>query len=67
MKLREWIIVGAETKEGKPVIIYTTPDAKREVALKKLYRQVPESYRFLVTLKKGKVVDHQPKEIGKLR
>jgi hypothetical protein len=59
MKLREWILVNTaiDGDINNPKKIYTSIDASREVALRKMYSIIPPEHRWLVGLKKGKIVD----------
>ena len=59
MKLREWILTGTATggNENQPTRVLTTPDAPRSVAVAKMYKIIPEKYRFCVGIKRGKIVE----------
>ena len=59
IKLREWILTNTEEKgkEGIPLKVYTSPDAGRDIAYRKLCAKVSEKFRFCVGLKRGKIVE----------
>jgi len=54
--LREWLLIGAVDSRGETQKIYTSPEAPRSIALKKMEHKIPPEFRCFVKLQKGKIV-----------
>ena len=61
MKLQKWILEGSAIggDESNPMIIYTSPDATRETAYRKMCHIIPENQRCFIRLKRSSIINRE--------